>query len=142
MKRQSNVVLRVYVREFEHDRGKGKIYRVRTFGLSKLDRILMESVLKHHFEGTATEDDVPYAIWQTTSSEEWEVFAGKSQEEWTNLQRAAYESTMVSLSGELTWRDIQDGVASFVDGYEKGYKQAQKDWGLPIKSALYPEVKS
>lgn len=138
MKRQSNVVLRVYVREFEGDRGKGKAYRVRTFGLSKLDRILMESVLKHHFEGTATEDDVPYAIWQTTSSEEWEVFTGKPQEEWTNLQRAAYESALVSLVGHLTWRDIQDGVASFVDGYEKGYQQAQKDWGLPIKSALHP----
>ena len=140
MKRQSNVVLRVYVREFDDNRGKGKAYRVRTFGLSKLDRILLEKMLKHHFEGDATEDDVPYAIWQTTSSEEWEVFADKPLEEWTNLQRAAHDSALVSLSDQPTWQDIHDGVACFVDGYEEGYKQAQKDWGLPIKSVLYPEV--
>jgi hypothetical protein len=141
MKRQSNVVLRVYERRFDDERGKGKAYQVRIFGGSKLDRMLMGNILKHHFEGSADEEDIPYAIWQATSSEDWEVFASKPQAEWTNIQRAAYDSVLDPLvaGGDLTWRDVLDHVMCFVDGYEEGYKRAQEDRGLPVRSALYPE---
>lgn len=141
MKRRSNVILRVYESSFEDERGKGKTYRVRTFGTSKLDRIVLYDVLKHHFEGYAEEEDIPHAIWQTTSSEDWESFASKLRSEWTDIQRATYDSAIDLLyaGSEISRKDLLDYAACFVDGYESGYKQAQEEWGLPVKSALYPE---
>lgn len=141
MKRQSRVVLRVYERDFESEEGKGKSYRVRTFGIRRrLDQILIGSILKHHFEGTADEEDILYALWQATSEEDWEDFADKPKEEWTKLQRAAYDTVWEAwaVGSPITRSDISDQMLSFVSGYEEGYKQAQEDWGLPVKSALYP----
>lgn len=141
MNRQSRVVLRVYERDFESEEGGGKSYRVRTFGIRKrLDQILIGSIVKHHFEGTADEGDILYALWQATSEEDWEDFAAKPKGEWTKLQRSAYDVVWESWAtgSPLTHSDISDRMLNFVSGYEEGYKQAQEDWGLPVKSALYP----
>lgn len=142
--RKSRVVLRVYERElYDDERGRALKYLVGTFGLSQLDKYLVAHVLRSHFEGgIALEEDVPYAVWQASSGEDWEQFAGKPLNEWSALQRTAYEHIVQSIEiggNQMTIRDTKEQAMVFADGYEEGYKQAQKDWGLPIKSALFPE---
>jgi len=92
MKRQSRVVLRVYEQGFEDERGKGKRYLVRTFGVKGfIDRNLLCAMVKHHFEGIADEGDILYALWQSTGDSDWEEFACRPEVEWTPLQKCAYD---------------------------------------------------
>ena len=145
MARKSRVVLRVYRQDFEDERGKWQAYRLRVFGAGtgahgRLNRMLLCDIVKRSIQGVADEDNLIYHVWQTTSKDDFEEFAA-AMEKWSPLQRAAYDSVLESMTvgPSITPLECLDRVSHFVDGYEEGYKQAQRDWGLPVKSALYPE---
>lgn len=134
--RKSTVVLRIYRRPVETEMGSGHAYRLRMFNCGNMDKDRLAHIVKHHFEGEGDEEYVDWVLWHATGLGDEDEFFAELERKPTPKQEAIKGHLLEMLAGGTpTRRDVMDSGLDFSDGYDEGYRQAQRDWGLPVREA-------